>query len=83
MRPVILSRSGTRTGPATSSARERSKLAWKVATSGTSAVRSACMESEGTMGSCRWTTSKRPASSHCATRAAVAGVWASRATDPL
>src|SRR5665647_3814268 len=64
-------------------ARERRLDVWKVATIGPSTAQRARTETLGVTGSCRCTTSKRPASTHRPTRAAVSGPNESRATEPL
>ncbi len=83
MRPVIFSRPGCRTVPKTWSMRLRAVAVWKVATMGPAAAKQASMDSDGTVGSCRCSTSNRPWRSHRRVRASDSGPKQSRATLPL
>ncbi len=73
MRPRIFSSDGRSSGWAACRARERSMAEWKVATTGSVEAHSAISDADGFSGSCRCSTSKRPASSQRLTRAVVAG----------
>src|ERR671911_854131 len=84
IRPRIFSREGRRRGWAACRARDLTTDEWNVATTGSSVEAHRAMRAaEGFIGSCRWSTSKRPASSHLVTRAEVTGPKVSRATEPL
>ena len=80
---MIFSSPGCSTEPNTCSARDRAVAVWKVATIGPRAAKQASIDSDGTVGSCRCSTSKRPSRSHRRVRVSDSGPNASRATEPL
>ena len=86
IRPVSFSMPGCSTVPNTCSARLREVAVWKVATIGPRADQSASIDTDGTVGSCRCSTSNRPraASAGCgrATAARSTAARPSRCTAP-
>jgi hypothetical protein len=84
MWPAILARAGRRTVAAEVSRNHvRFWAMWKVATTGSRALRSASRERLGTTGSCRCSRSKSPSASHSRTRRATSGPKETLATAPF
>ena len=62
---------------------ERPRAAWKVPTRGARDSIAAAIETEGTTGSCTWTTSKSLSASQRRVRLSTVGLTEMLATDPL